>query len=201
MQRNDLTIGQRHVHAKRRGHAPSKRVTLRASNPLLVRSAQLQLPVHFVVLGAQLRHDHRVLVERFLQLESDALPRDRAVVEVRAQGELARLLQAARHGGDVSQPRGSNPVHPVPGQHRIDCVGQIADGRPHVRQDAQVRSERSSKRLRIVADMHGAARPARRQTAHVFPADAAPRTLSRDEELALPAPLDGFHVMVRRFFE
>jgi Uma2 family endonuclease len=39
------------------------------------------------------------------------------------------------------------------------------------------------------------------ETAHLFAADVAPRTLSADQELTLPAPLDGFRVAVRRFFE
>ncbi len=39
------------------------------------------------------------------------------------------------------------------------------------------------------------------QTAHVFAADAPPRTLEADRELTLPGILDGFHVQVARFFE
>jgi Uma2 family endonuclease len=39
------------------------------------------------------------------------------------------------------------------------------------------------------------------QTAHLFGADDAPRTLGAEEELALPGILDGFRVRVGRFFE
>jgi Uma2 family endonuclease len=39
------------------------------------------------------------------------------------------------------------------------------------------------------------------ETAHVFSADEAPRQVTRDEELTFPGILDGFRVVVRRFFE
>jgi Uma2 family endonuclease len=35
---------------------------------------------------------------------------------------------------------------------------------------------------------------------HVYDPDEPPRILGADEELTLPAPLDGFRVAVRRFF-
>jgi Uma2 family endonuclease len=40
-----------------------------------------------------------------------------------------------------------------------------------------------------------------RRAAHLFSADDPPRTLAAEEELALPAILEGFRVGVARFFE
>ena len=39
------------------------------------------------------------------------------------------------------------------------------------------------------------------ETAHVYYSDQEPRIFTADQELILPEPLDGFRVMVRRFFE
>jgi Uma2 family endonuclease len=39
------------------------------------------------------------------------------------------------------------------------------------------------------------------RTAHLFSTDQAVRVLKADDELTLPAPLDGFRALVRRFFE
>ena len=40
-----------------------------------------------------------------------------------------------------------------------------------------------------------------KQTAQVFSADEAPRTLSADDQLSFPGLLEGFQVRVGRFFE
>jgi Uma2 family endonuclease len=39
------------------------------------------------------------------------------------------------------------------------------------------------------------------QTAHLFSADDAPKTLAAGDELTLPGILDGFRVRVGQFFE
>jgi Uma2 family endonuclease len=35
---------------------------------------------------------------------------------------------------------------------------------------------------------------------HIYEPDEPPRILDHDDELTLPAPLDGFRIAVRRFF-
>jgi hypothetical protein len=105
--------------------------------------AERQLPVDFVVLGSQLRNDHRILVEHLLQLEPDALPGDRTGVEVRAQRisrDCFRLLVSAEtcasRADRILAMRSFVAT-------AVDGIGQIADGGAQVGKNRHVRSKRS----------------------------------------------------------